>query len=74
MSDTHTQFIGSIPEKYDLHLGPLFFHFYAEDLVKRISVGEKGKVLETGIGNSDALEVRPGVNNRVCETVSCVAV
>ncbi len=40
MSVTHTQFVGSIPEKYEEHLGPLFFHFYAEDLANRVSIGD----------------------------------
>jgi hypothetical protein len=41
------QFIGSIPEVYDEHLGPLLFHFSAADLARRISMAmpEARKVL-----------------------------
>lgn len=50
MSDTHTQFIGSIPENYDRHLGPLFFEHYAADLARRIAVPDDAEVLETACG------------------------
>jgi len=54
MSDTHTQFVGSIPETYDEHLGPLLFHFYAEDLANRLRISAGGKVLETACGTGIA--------------------
>lgn len=46
------QFIGSIPEVYDEHLGPLLFHFSAADLARRISMAmpEARKVLEIACG------------------------
>lgn len=50
MTTTHTQFVGSIPEKYDEHLGPLLFNFYAEDLANRVTVRQDGRVLETACG------------------------
>ena len=34
---THTQFVGSIPEIYDAHLGPFIFEFSAADLAKRVA-------------------------------------
>ena len=56
MSVTHTQFVGSIPEKYDDGLGPLFFHFYAEDLANRIVVENGARVLETACGTGISTE------------------
>lgn len=50
MTDTHIQFDGSIPEKYDAHLGPLFFHDYADDLARRVTLGDGSRVLETACG------------------------
>ena len=50
MSQQHTQFVGSIPENYDRHLGPLFFHHYADDLAARIDPVSNGVVLETACG------------------------
>ena len=54
MSATHTKFVGSIPEKYEEHLGPLLFRFYAEDLANRVSIGDGKKVLETACGTGIA--------------------
>ncbi len=56
MSVTHTQFVGSIPQIYDECLGPLFFHFYAKDLAKRIVVEDSGSVLEIACGTGIATE------------------
>ena len=46
----HAQFVGSIPEKYDAHLGPLLFEYYAADLANRVAVADGGRVLETACG------------------------
>lgn len=48
----HDQFVGSIPEIYDEHLGPLFFHFSAADLGRRVSMAmpQARKVLEIACG------------------------
>ncbi len=55
---THTQFVGSIPEIYDTHLGPLLFEFAAADLAKRVgdAVPEGGKVLEVACGTGISTE------------------
>ena len=50
MSSRHTEFTGSIPEKYDEHLGPLFFEDYAADLARRVAAGKPGRVLEVACG------------------------
>ena len=39
MAPDSTSFIGSIPELYDRHLGPVFFDPYAADLAARIDPG-----------------------------------
>ncbi|MBV9959547.1 MAG: class I SAM-dependent methyltransferase [Acidobacteria bacterium] len=49
MSESYAAFIGSIPENYDLYLGPALFEPYADDLVKRLNVAE-GAVLELACG------------------------
>ena len=63
MADQHTQFDGSIPEKYDEHLGPLLFEFYARDLARRVTVPAGGRVLEiacgTGISTAFLREALP---------------
>ncbi len=56
MSVAHAQFVGSIPEKYEENLGPLLFHFYAEDLASRVAVGQNGRVLETACGTGISTE------------------
>ncbi len=49
---THAQFVGSIPEVYDSHLGPLLFQFSALDLARRVggALPGAGKVLEVACG------------------------
>ena len=49
---THTQFVGSIPQIYDEHLGPLLFEFSATDLALRVSQAAPGagRVLEIACG------------------------
>ncbi|MDG2482942.1 MAG: methyltransferase domain-containing protein, partial [Alphaproteobacteria bacterium] len=40
----------TIPDIYEDHLGPLLFHYYAEDLARRVATGNGGRVLETACG------------------------
>jgi SAM-dependent methyltransferase len=54
MADSHTAFIGSIPEYYDQYLGPILFEEYALDLARRISVPAGGTVLEIAAGTGIA--------------------
>jgi ubiquinone/menaquinone biosynthesis C-methylase UbiE len=42
--------VGSIPEKYDRHLGPLFFEHYAADLAGRVAVPADRRILEIACG------------------------
>jgi ubiquinone/menaquinone biosynthesis C-methylase UbiE len=49
MSD-HAAFVGSIPELYDRHLGPVIFEQYAEDLARRVKVVKPRMVLESACG------------------------
>ena len=44
-----TSFVGSIPELYDRHLGPVLFEPYARDLAARIPAGTK-RILEVAAG------------------------
>jgi len=48
----HAQFVGSIPQNYDEHLGPLLFEFSAADLAERVSNAAPGarRVLEVACG------------------------
>ena len=50
MTDSHTQFDGSIPETYDSHLVPFLFNQYAEDIAARIAATAPAQVLETAAG------------------------
>lgn len=54
MTESHTAFVGSIPENYDRYLGPLIFEAYAMDLAKRVAVPSSGVVLETAAGTGIA--------------------
>jgi ubiquinone/menaquinone biosynthesis C-methylase UbiE len=66
MSDTHTEFVGSIPEIYDEHLGPFLFEHYAADLAKRVTVPSGGRVLELACGTGIATErLRAALPDRV---------
>lgn len=51
-STNHSQFVGSIPEVYDRHLGPLLFEFSAADLAERIArrAPDARKILEVACG------------------------
>ncbi len=55
---THSRFVGSIPEIYDTHLGPLLFEFAAADLAKRVAKAAPhgGKVLEVACGTGISTE------------------
>jgi len=55
---THAQFVGSIPEIYDTHLGPLLFQFSGEDLARRVGEARPGdiRVLEVACGTGIATE------------------
>jgi ubiquinone/menaquinone biosynthesis C-methylase UbiE len=46
------EFIGTVPELYHRHLGPMFFEPYARDLAQRIAarVAPSGRVLEIAAG------------------------
>jgi ubiquinone/menaquinone biosynthesis C-methylase UbiE len=52
MSDSHSQFTGSIPKVYDAHLGPLLFEFSARDLAERVKdrIPLKSRILEVACG------------------------
>ncbi len=57
MKTTHSQFVGSIPEIYDAHLGPLFFDFSAADLAARVSRAVRGgEILEVACGTGISTE------------------
>ncbi|HET7755267.1 MAG TPA: class I SAM-dependent methyltransferase [Anaeromyxobacteraceae bacterium] len=50
MTTTDVQFAGSIPERYDEYLVPLFFEPYAEDLARRASELRARRVLDVAAG------------------------
>jgi len=50
MTEKNAQFDGSIPEMYDLHLGPLLFAPFARDLAARIARIRPRRVLEVAAG------------------------
>ena len=58
MSSVHARFVGSIPEVYDAHLGPLLFEFSAADLAARVgdAVPEHGELLEVACGTGISTE------------------
>lgn len=56
MAEAHSEFVGSIPEIYDEHLGPLLFEHYATDLAGRVTVPAGGRVLELACGTGIATE------------------
>lgn len=66
MSHADVRFAGSIPEKYDTHLGPLFFEYYGADLAGRVRVPHGGRLLETACGTGISTEyLRAGVDASV---------
>jgi ubiquinone/menaquinone biosynthesis C-methylase UbiE len=50
MAVSDTKFVGSIPEKYDAHLGPMLFEPYAADFVRRLALPHGCSVLELACG------------------------
>jgi ubiquinone/menaquinone biosynthesis C-methylase UbiE len=50
MPEVNASFVGSIPETYDRHLGPVIFEPYADDLTRRLSTPPRGDVLEVACG------------------------
>lgn len=55
---THASFVGSIPQIYDEHLGPLLYDFAAADLARRVAeaLPGPGKVLEVACGTGIATD------------------
>lgn len=55
-----TQFVGSIPDDYDRHLGPLLFDFSGRDMARRVEAGLAGegpaRVLEVACGTGISTE------------------
>lgn len=51
MANLDSHFVGSIPEIYDRHLGPVIFQPYAEDLARRVASRRPEHVLETAAGS-----------------------
>jgi hypothetical protein len=47
VADRDAAFVGSIPENYDRHLGPLLFHEPADEMARRLEVRPGLRVLET---------------------------
>jgi ubiquinone/menaquinone biosynthesis C-methylase UbiE len=56
MTGAHSEFVGSIPEIYDEHLGPLLFEHYAADLAARVTVPVGSRVLELACGTGIATD------------------
>ncbi len=56
MSQSHSQFTGTIPEIYDTYLGPLLFEFTAKDLASRVRdhIASHSKILEVACGTGIA--------------------
>ncbi|HKA63083.1 MAG TPA: methyltransferase domain-containing protein [Methylomirabilota bacterium] len=50
MADRDAAFVGTIPEHYDRHLGPLLFHDMADEMAARLDVPAGARVLETACG------------------------
>lgn len=50
MTETASQFVGSIPGNYDNGLGPNIFQDYAEDLARRAGASGAGSILELAAG------------------------
>lgn len=64
MTAPGSAFVGSVPENYNRHLGPLLFEPYARDIVSRLPVKAGMRVLElacgTGIVTRALLGALPG--------------
>jgi ubiquinone/menaquinone biosynthesis C-methylase UbiE len=50
MSEANARFLGTIPELYDRHLGPVIFEPYAADLARRLTLPKAARVLEVACG------------------------
>jgi ubiquinone/menaquinone biosynthesis C-methylase UbiE len=50
MSEGNARFLGTIPELYDRHLGPVIFEPYAADLARRVTASADATVLEVACG------------------------
>ncbi|HEY7204328.1 MAG TPA: methyltransferase domain-containing protein [Methylomirabilota bacterium] len=50
MAERDAAFVGTIPEHYDRHLGPLLFHDMADEMAARLDVPAGARVLETACG------------------------
>jgi ubiquinone/menaquinone biosynthesis C-methylase UbiE len=50
MTDANTAFAGTIPQRYDEYLGPLFFEPYAADLAPRLRLDAGDALLELACG------------------------
>lgn len=50
MAEANARFLGSIPELYDRHLGPVIFEPYAADLSRRVAAAAVAPVLEVACG------------------------
>lgn len=50
MSEASARFLGTIPEVYDRHLGPVIFEPFAKDLARRVTVTTEEPVLEVACG------------------------
>ena len=63
MANVSSQFVGQIPEAYDLGLGPVLFHDAADDLARRVAALAPSDVLElaagTGIASRRLLDALP---------------
>lgn len=70
MSNDHSAFVGKIPVNYEKYLGPLIFDVYAEDLASRISIPDKGVLLETAAGTGLATRK---IRNQVSSSIKIVA-
>ncbi len=70
MPVNNAAFVGSIPENYDRHLGPVLFEPYAKDLAARVNVSEGGSVLELACGSGIATR---RLRDRLTPSVQLVA-
>ncbi len=50
MPENSAPFTESVPENYDRYMGPMLFEPYAEDLVARLNVRDRMRVLEVACG------------------------
>lgn len=64
MTEVASRFVGSVPENYDEHLGPLIFEGYAADLAQRLANASPARLLElaagTGIVTRKFRDLLPG--------------